>query len=72
MMFQIFFVMNLVFNGVMWGLFTRALTLGTSTTQVSVINASANFMLTAILGLVIFSEELPGELSNFSPQSVHN
>jgi hypothetical protein len=54
--------MNLAFNGVMWGLFTKALTLATSTVRVSVINTSANFMVTALLGAVIFGEELPGEL----------
>lgn len=43
----------------MWSLFTTALARGTSTTQVSIINTSANFMLTAILGFVIFSESLP-------------
>ena len=58
---QSFFVMNLIFNGVMWGLFTKALTLATSTVRVSVINTSANFMVTAVLGAVIFGEELPGE-----------
>lgn len=44
----------------MWGLFTRALTLASSTVRVSVINTSANFMITAIIGLAIFSESLPG------------
>lgn len=44
----------------MWGLFTRALTLASSTVRVSVINTSCNFMLTAILGLIIFRETLPG------------
>lgn len=58
--------MNLAFNGVMWGLFTRALTLGSSTVRVSVINTSANFMLTAVLGAIIFSEALPGK--SFSPR----
>lgn len=53
--------MNLAFNGVMWGLFTRALTLASSTVRVSVINTSANFVLTAILGAVIFREQLPGK-----------
>ena len=43
----------------MWFLFTRALTLHTSTTRVSIINTSSNFMLTALLGLIIFSEGLP-------------
>ncbi|KAF7193314.1 Transmembrane protein [Pseudocercospora fuligena] len=55
-----FFLMNLAFNAVMWGLFTRALTLASSTVRVSVINTSANFMLTAVLGAIIFSEALPG------------
>ncbi|KAK4494756.1 hypothetical protein PRZ48_014112 [Zasmidium cellare] len=52
--------MNLAFNAVMWGLFTRALTLASSTVRVSVINTSANFMVTAVLGAIIFSENLPG------------
>ncbi|KAF2473954.1 uncharacterized protein BDR25DRAFT_302014 [Lindgomyces ingoldianus] len=56
----IFFGLNLLFNIVMWGLFTRALTLASSTVRVSVINTSANFMITAVLGALIFSEALPG------------
>jgi len=43
----------------MWTLFTAALAKGTSTTQVSIINTSTNFVLTALLGLAIFSEALP-------------
>jgi hypothetical protein len=43
----------------MWTLFTKALARGTSTTQVSIINTSANFMITAVLGFFIFSESLP-------------
>ncbi|CAK7228141.1 hypothetical protein SBRCBS47491_006803 [Sporothrix bragantina] len=54
-----FFVLNLIFNGVMWTLFTRALKAGHSATQVSIMNTSANFVLTALLGLAIFSESLP-------------
>ncbi|KAF9739551.1 hypothetical protein PMIN06_006990 [Paraphaeosphaeria minitans] len=56
----LFFGLNILFNAVMWGLFTHALTLASSTVRVSVINTSANFMITAILGLAIFSESLPG------------
>ena len=56
---QIFFALNLIFNGVMWTLFTKALARGTSTTQVSIINTSSNFMITAILGFFIFTESLP-------------
>jgi|SRR3569833_3207500 len=43
----------------MWTLFTKALARGHSTTQVSIMNTSSNFVLTALLGLVIFSESLP-------------
>ncbi|KAK8163545.1 hypothetical protein BC567DRAFT_233700 [Phyllosticta citribraziliensis] len=55
-----FFLLNLLFNAIMWALFTRALTLASSTVRVSIINTSANFMLTALLGALIFSESLPG------------
>lgn len=51
--------MNLTFNALMWALFTAALTRGDSTTRVSVVNVSSNFMVTALLGLVIFGERLP-------------
>lgn len=43
----------------MWALFTKALARGNSTTQVSIMNTSSNFFITALLGLVIFSEDLP-------------
>ncbi|KAM3065769.1 hypothetical protein ACMFMG_010005 [Clarireedia jacksonii] len=55
----IFFLLNLLFNGIMWTLFTKALARGTSTVQVSIINTSSNFMITAVLGFIIFSESLP-------------
>jgi len=40
-------------------LFTRALTLASSTTRVSILNTSANFMVTAVLGMLVFGELLP-------------
>jgi drug/metabolite transporter (DMT)-like permease len=43
----------------MWTLFTTALARGNSTTQVSIMNTSSNFVITAMLGFVIFSEALP-------------
>lgn len=43
----------------MWTLFTKALTRGHSTAQVSIVNTSSNFVITAILGFAIFSEALP-------------
>jgi hypothetical protein len=44
-------------------LFSRALTFASSTVRVSVINTSANFMLTAVLGWMIFHESLPGKFA---------
>ncbi|KKA29914.1 hypothetical protein TD95_001485 [Thielaviopsis punctulata] len=55
----IFFIFNIFFNGVMWSLFTRALTIGSSTTKTSMVNTSANFMATAVFGAIIFAETLP-------------
>ncbi|KAJ2965216.1 hypothetical protein NUW58_g10929 [Xylaria curta] len=43
----------------MWTLFTQALAKGHSTTQVSIMNTSTNFMITAFLGFAIFAEALP-------------
>ncbi|KEF53130.1 uncharacterized protein A1O9_11038 [Exophiala aquamarina CBS 119918] len=55
-----FFLLNLAFNAAMWALFTAALTRADSTTRVSIVNVSANFMITAVLGWIIFSEKLNG------------
>jgi uncharacterized membrane protein len=55
-----FFLLNLAFNAAMWALFTAALTRSDSTTRVSIVNVSANFMVTAILGWMIFNEKLNG------------
>ncbi|CAD6580809.1 MAG: hypothetical protein ASARMPREDX12_000273 [Alectoria sarmentosa] len=49
-----FFSLNLAFNALMWALFTSALTRASSTTRVSIINTSANFMLTAFSGWMVF------------------
>ncbi|KAL6697832.1 hypothetical protein J3F84DRAFT_365726 [Trichoderma pleuroticola] len=55
----IFFILNLTFNGIMWSLFTAALARGKSATQVSIMNTSTNFLVTAFTGFAIFSEALP-------------
>ena len=55
-----FFGMNLLFNLAMWTLFTAALTRADSTTRVSIVNVSSNFMVTAFLGWAVFGEELKG------------
>lgn len=44
----------------MWALFTRALTAAPSTTKVSITNTSANFLVTAILGMIVFGEPVHG------------
>lgn len=44
----------------MWALFTRALTAAPSTTKVSITNTSANFLVTAILGMIVFGEPVRG------------
>ncbi|KAI0431632.1 hypothetical protein F5Y09DRAFT_340476 [Xylaria sp. FL1042] len=54
-----FFGLNILFNIIMWTLFTQALAKGNSTTQVSIMNTSTNFMISALLGLAIFAEALP-------------
>ncbi|KAL6795669.1 hypothetical protein J3E68DRAFT_404927 [Trichoderma sp. SZMC 28012] len=56
---SIFFILNLTFNGIMWSLFTTALARGKSATQVSIMNTSTNFLVTAFTGFAIFSEALP-------------
>ncbi|KAL6719314.1 hypothetical protein ACLMJK_003553 [Lecanora helva] len=56
----LFFSLNLAFNAIMWSLFTTALTRASSTTRVSIINTSANFVLTAFSGWIVFGESLPG------------
>lgn len=43
----------------MWALFTAALTRASSTTRVSIVNVSSNFVVTALLGWVVFGERLP-------------
>ncbi|KAI9774307.1 MAG: hypothetical protein M1840_004201 [Geoglossum simile] len=55
----VFFGLNLVFNGIMWALFTSALKRSPSTTRVSIVNTSANFLFSALLGLMVFAETLP-------------
>lgn len=55
----LFFILNMTFNGVMWGLFTRALALSPSAIRVNVINTASNFLITAFMGYLIFQEHLP-------------
>ncbi|PYH49623.1 uncharacterized protein BP01DRAFT_352186 [Aspergillus saccharolyticus JOP 1030-1] len=52
--------LNILCNIIMWALFTRALTASPSTTKVSITNTSANFLVTAVLGMVVFRERVGG------------
>ncbi|KAJ5246714.1 FMN-binding split barrel-related protein [Penicillium chermesinum] len=52
--------LNVVCNIIMWALFTRALTAGPSTTKVSITNTAANFLATALFGMIIFKEAVGG------------
>ncbi|EER24206.1 hypothetical protein CPC735_055760 [Coccidioides posadasii C735 delta SOWgp] len=53
-----FFALNVLSNITMWALFTRALTAASSSTQVTITNTTANFLVTAILGMVVFRERV--------------
>ncbi|KAJ5898113.1 hypothetical protein N7504_008401 [Penicillium tannophilum] len=52
--------LNVLCNIIMWALFTRALTAGPSTVKVSITNTSANFLATALFGMIIFREAVGG------------
>ncbi|PGH05585.1 hypothetical protein AJ79_06752 [Helicocarpus griseus UAMH5409] len=54
----LFFTLNILSNGVMWALFTRALTASASSTKVAITNTTANFLLTALLGMMVFGERV--------------
>ena len=43
----------------MWMLYTRALSLSPSAVHVNIVNTSSNFIVTALLGALIFDERLP-------------
>lgn len=45
-------------NFAMWALFTRALTASSSATKVSITNTAANFVVTAVLGMLVFNERV--------------
>ena len=57
---QIFFLLNILSNIMMWALFTRALTASPSTTKVAITNTSSNFLVTALFGMIVFGERVAG------------
>ncbi|WEW57738.1 hypothetical protein PRK78_003205 [Emydomyces testavorans] len=54
----LFFGLNVLSNITMWALFTRALTASSSSTQVTITNTTANFLVTALLGIMVFHERV--------------
>ncbi|KAE8376909.1 hypothetical protein BDV26DRAFT_293704 [Aspergillus bertholletiae] len=52
--------LNVLCNVIMWALFTRALTAAPSTVKVSITNTAANFLVTAMLGMLVFREKVGG------------
>ncbi|KAF2396692.1 hypothetical protein EJ06DRAFT_483172 [Trichodelitschia bisporula] len=53
------FALSFLFSSVMWGLFTRALSLAPSAVHANVVNTSSNFIIAALLGVAVFGERLP-------------
>lgn len=43
----------------MWALYTKALSISPSAVQVNVVNTASNFIITALLGALVFGEKLP-------------
>jgi drug/metabolite transporter (DMT)-like permease len=43
----------------MWTFYTKALSISPSTVHVNIVNTTSNFLITAILGALIFGEKLP-------------
>ncbi|KIV99211.1 uncharacterized protein PV09_09075 [Verruconis gallopava] len=53
------FGISFLFTGTMWALYTKALTASPSAIRVNIVNTSSNFIVTALLGAIIFGENLP-------------
>lgn len=43
----------------MWMLYTKALSTSPSAVHVNIVNTTSNFLITAVLGTLIFGEKLP-------------
>jgi drug/metabolite transporter (DMT)-like permease len=43
----------------MWTFYTKALSISPSAVHVNIVNTTSNFLITAILGALIFGEKLP-------------
>jgi drug/metabolite transporter (DMT)-like permease len=53
------FGLSFFFTGTMWALYTKALSASPSAVKVNIVNTASNFIITALLGAVVFGEKLP-------------
>jgi uncharacterized membrane protein len=53
------FGISFIFTGTMWALYTKALSLSPSAVHVNIVNTASNFIVTALLGALVFGEKLP-------------
>lgn len=53
------FGLSFLFTGTMWALYTRALSVSPSAVKVNIVNTASNFIVTAVLGALVFGERLP-------------
>jgi uncharacterized membrane protein len=53
------FGLSFLFTGTMWALYTKALSAGPSAVKVNIVNTASNFIVTALLGAIVFGEKLP-------------
>eukprot|EP00105_Crassostrea_gigas_P034640 XP_019918788.1 PREDICTED: transmembrane protein 42-like isoform X1 [Crassostrea gigas] len=54
----VFFAMIFICNGMMWTLFTKSLQFCSSTAEATVANTANNFLVSALVGVVLFNESL--------------
>ncbi|KAF2432633.1 hypothetical protein EJ08DRAFT_573526, partial [Tothia fuscella] len=54
------FALSLLFTGTMWALYTKALSAAPSAVHANIVNTASNFLCTALLGMVVFGEEVNG------------
>jgi uncharacterized membrane protein len=53
------FGLSFLFTGTMWALYTKALSASPSAVKVNIVNTASNFIITALLGALVFGERLP-------------
>jgi drug/metabolite transporter (DMT)-like permease len=53
------FAISFFFTGTMWAFYTKALSAAPSAVHANIVNTSSNFIITALLGALIFGEHLP-------------